>query len=131
MRHCIHLGEALGLGGIFFVAAPAKVGHIGQLGHIGGGIVSVLGQGSVAGFAGDIRMLAATMRLALLIVALEALLMPSVGDGASADRFERTRPVVSVFPEVFRHYDSPDEQEHRQPRKQNQCRANQVSGSPQ
>ena len=71
----------------------------------------------MTGFAGDIRMLAATVHLSLLIVALEALLVPGIGDGASADHFERTRPIMSVLPEVFRHYDNPDEQERCQPRK--------------
>jgi len=112
MRHCIHLVEALGLGGILFMAAPAKVGDIGQLRYISGGIVSVLGQCSMTRFAGDIGMLAAAMHLALLIVALEALLMPGIGDGTSADRFEGTRPIVSVFPEVSRHYDNSNEQKH-------------------
>ena len=116
MRHRSYLGEALGLGGILFVAAPAKVGHIRQLGNVGGWVVSVLGQRSMAGLAGDVCMLPPTMRLGLRIVALEALLMPGVGDGASADHIQRARPVMSVFPKIFRHYDSPDDQEHRQPR---------------
>jgi len=110
MRRRIHLVEAQGLGGILFVAAPAKVGHIGQLRYISGGIVSVLGQWSVTGLAGNLRMHSATVHLGLLIVALEALLMPGIGDGASADHFQRACPVVSVFPEVFGNYDNSDEQ---------------------
>jgi len=128
MRYSIDLVEALGLSGILFVAAPAKVGHIRKLGDIGGGVVSMPGQRSMTRFAGDLGMHATPVHLGLLIVALEALLMPGVGDRASADHFERARPVVPIFPKIFRHYDSPDEQEHRQPRKQYQCRANQVSG---
>jgi len=115
MRDGIHLVEALGLGGILFVAAPAKVGHIGQLGNVGGGVVSVLGQGSVTGLAGDLRMHSATVRLGLLIVALEALLMPGVGDGAGADQCERAGAVVSVFPKVFGNDDGPDEEKDPQP----------------
>ena len=130
MRHCIHLGEALGLGGILFVAAPAKVGHLRQLGYVGSGVVSVLGQRPVTGFAGDIRMLAATVHFAFLIVALEALLVAGIGDGASADHFERARPIVPIFPKVFRHYHSPNQQEHHQPGNQDQRGANQVSGIP-
>ena len=88
MRHRSYLGESLGLGGILFVAAPAKAGHIGQLGNIGGGVVSVLCQRSVTSFTGNLRVHATTMHLGFLIVTLEALLMPGVGDGASADRLK-------------------------------------------
>ena len=116
MRHCIHLREARGFGGVLFVAAPTEIGHVRQLGHMGDGVGSVLGERPMAGLAPDTGMLAATVHLALLIVALAALLMPGIGDGASADHLECARPVVSVFPEVLRHYDDPDEQEHCQPR---------------
>jgi len=103
MRYRRHLREALGFGGIFFVAAPAKVCHVGQLGHVGGGVGSVLGQRSMTGLAGDIRMLAPSMRLGFLVVAKDALAVPSVGDGASADHLECARPVMSVFPKVLGH----------------------------
>jgi hypothetical protein len=117
MSYRSHLREALGFGGIFFMAAPAEVCHIGQLGHVGGGVVSVLGQRTMTGLAGDIRMLALAMRLGFRIVTEEALAVPSVGDGASADHLECAPPVMSIHPKVLRHYDSPDEQEDREARK--------------
>ena len=116
VRHRIHLVEALGLGCVLLVAAPAKVGHIGQLGNVGSGVVGVLGQRSVTSFTGNLRVHTTTMQLGLLIVTLEALLVPGIADGAGADHFQRARPVMSVFSKVFGHYDSPDDQEHRQPR---------------
>jgi hypothetical protein len=57
----------------------------------------------MTGLAGDVRMLATAMRLGFLIVAKDALAVPSVGDGASADHIERARPVMSVHPKVLRH----------------------------
>ncbi len=116
MRHRIHLVEALGLSSVLLVAAPAKVGHIGQLGNVGSGVVSVFGQRSMTGFAGDLSVHSATVHLGLLSVAEEALLVPRIAEGAGADHSQRARPVMSVFPKVFGHYDSPDDQEHRQPR---------------
>jgi hypothetical protein len=69
MRDRIYLGKTLGLGGVFFMAAPAEVGDSGELGHIGNGVVSVLGQGAVTGLASNTSMLSPTMRLGFFIVA--------------------------------------------------------------
>ena len=63
VRDRIYLGKALGLGSVFFMAAPAEVGDIGQLGHIGNGVVSMFGQGAVAGFATNARVLTPVVRL--------------------------------------------------------------------
>src|ERR1035438_2383483 len=91
-----HLRKALGFGGIFFVTAPAEVGHLGQLGNVGAGIVGMLGQGSMAGFAGDVGMFAGGAELGLFVVAQHAGILPGVADGAGADQVERRRPVMAV-----------------------------------
>ena len=49
VRHGIHLRKSLGLGRIFFVAAAAEVGDVGQLGHIPTFGLDVFGLGTVAG----------------------------------------------------------------------------------
>ena len=71
LRVCdgIDLGKRFWLGSVFFMAAPAEVGDSGELGHIGNGVVSVLGQGAVTGLASNTSMLSPTMRLGFFIVA--------------------------------------------------------------
>jgi len=101
VRDGIHLGKPFRLGGVFFMAATAEVGYVGQLGHVGDGIVNVFGQRAVACLTMHIRMLARVMNLRLLVVAEGALASASIGDGERGDHVERTRPVVSIFPKVF------------------------------
>ena len=78
VRDGIHLGEAFRLGGVFFMAAPAEVGDVRQLGDIGDGVVSVFAQGAVAGLAIYTRMLSPAMHLGLVIVAEDALVVAGV-----------------------------------------------------
>ena len=130
MRDRIYLGKALGLGSVFFMAAPAEVGDIGQLGHVGNGIVSVFGQGSVAGFATNTRVLTPVVGLGLFLVAGDALASAGIGHGEGADHVEGARPVVSVFPEVLGHHGGAENQENSHSRQQDQPRTNQVPGIP-
>jgi len=81
------------------MAAAAQVGHIGELGFVGGRIVGVDGQRSVAGFAGNVGMLTGGPGGGLLVVAHDAGILPSEGDGVLADQFKRARPVVAILPE--------------------------------
>jgi len=109
MRYRIHLRKAFGLRGIFFVAAPAEVGHVGQFGHVGDGVGSMFGQWSMARFTPDAGMLPPAVHLRFLIMAENALVLASVGNRAGADHLERPRPVVSVFPKIFGHHNGSDD----------------------
>ena len=80
-----HLREGGRLGGVLFVAAAAEVGDIGQLGDVGGGVAGMLGEGTVAGFAGDVGVLAGGAGFGLVIVAQNALILAGVSDGALAE----------------------------------------------
>ena len=111
VRDRIDLGKALRLGSVFFMAAPAEVGDVGQLGHIGDGVVRMFGQGSVAGLATNSRMLSPVMHLGFFFVAGGALASAGIGNGQRADHVERARPVVSVFPKVLGHHGGAENQE--------------------
>ena len=50
----VDLRKTLGLGDVFEVAANTKMSNIGELGFYARGIVGVLGQRAVAGFAVDV-----------------------------------------------------------------------------
>jgi hypothetical protein len=116
VRDRLYLGEAGGLGSVFFVAAAAKVGYVRQLGHIGDGVVRMFGQGAVTGLATNSRMLPPAMHLGFIYVASSTLTSAGVGNGQSANHVKRARPVVSVFPKVFGHHGSADKQENARPR---------------
>src|ERR1035438_3864667 len=75
-----HLREVGGLGGVLFVAPAAEVGDIGQLGDVGGGVGGMLGEGTMAGFAGDVGVLAGGAGFGLVIVAHDALVLAGVGE---------------------------------------------------
>jgi hypothetical protein len=130
MRDRIYLGKVLGLGCVFLMAAPAEVGDIGQLGHVGNGIVSVFGQGAMAGFATNTRVLTPVVGLGLFLVASDALASAGIGHWERTDHVERARAVVSVFPEVLGHHGGAENQENPHSRQQDQPGANQVPGIP-
>ena len=130
MRDRIYLGKAFRFGSVLFVAAPAEVGDLGQLGHIGDGIVRMFGQGSVAGFATHSRVLSLAMHLGFIFVAGGTLASAGVGNGQRANHVERARPVVSIFPKVLGHHGSAHKQENACPRQQDQPGTNQMSRIP-
>jgi len=107
----IYLGKAFRLGGVFFMAAPAEVGYVGQLGHIRNGVVSVFGQGAVACLTMHIRVLTPVMHFGFLVMAEGALGSAGIRNGERGDHVERTGPVVSVFPKVFGNHCGADNQE--------------------
>jgi len=114
MRDRIHLGEALGLGGILFVATPAEVGHIGQLGDMGRGVIRMLGQRSMARLAGHSRVLAAAVHFALCVVTHHTLFVAGISNRPGGDHVERTRAVVSIFPKVLGHHQGAENQKGSQ-----------------
>jgi len=128
VRYGIHLGKGFRLGSVFFMAAPAEVGDIGQFGHVGDGVVHMFGQGAVACLTMYTRMLTCVMHLGFLVVADRALASASIGNGERGDHVKRTRPVVSVFSKVFGYHNGPDNQEDNHSRQQDERGTNQVSG---
>ncbi len=130
VRDRIHLRKTLRLGSVFFVAAPAEVGYVRQLGHIGNGVVSVFSQGAMAGLATNLRVLSPAMRLGFGIVAEDALASASIGNGERADHVDCTCPIVSKFPKVLGHHGGAENQKNTHSRQQDQPRANQVSRIP-
>ena len=72
MFHRDHLGKALGLGGIFFVAPRAQSGNIWQRGFKVHWIGYVLGLGPVTAFAGNVRVFAGGTRVRLILVTSHA-----------------------------------------------------------
>ena len=93
-----HLREGRRLGRILFVTLAAEVGDIGELGDVGGGVVCMLREGTVAGFAGDVGVLTGGAGFGLVIVAQNALVLASVSDGALPDFRQRGGAVVPVLP---------------------------------
>ena len=117
VRYGINLGEALGFGSIFFMAAPAEVGYVGQLGHVGDGVVHMFGQRSVTGLTADSRVLPRVVHLSFVFMARGALASTSIGDRQRTDHIERARPVVSVFPKVLGYHNGANHQENSHPEK--------------
>jgi len=127
VRDRIDLGKTLRLGRVIFMAAAAEIGYVGQLGDIGGGVVRVFGQGAVAGFASNTRMLTPVMHLGFFIVAEGALASAGIGNWERGNGVERTRRVMSVFPKVLGHHGGAENQENTHCRQQDQPGTNQVS----
>ena len=117
------LGEPLGLGGVLFVAAAAEVGDVGKFGDDGAGVVGVGGKGTVAGFAGDVGVLAGGASLGFVIMAQDAGVLSGVGDGALADGVQGAGAVVAVLTEVFRDDGAADGQEEAESGEENEGRA--------
>ena len=122
------LRKVLGLGRILLMAAAAEVGDFGQLGYVGGGIVGVLRQRTMAGFAGDVGVFSRGARLAFVIVAHDAGLLAGVGDRMLANEVEGAGPVVAVLAESFGNDRAADYQEDHHGGEQDKGRPNQVSG---
>ena len=93
-----HLREGGRLSCVLFVAPAAEVGDIGELGDVGGGVIGMLGEGTVAGFAGDVGVLTGGASFGLVIVAQNALVLAGVGDGALTDFRQRSGAVMPVLP---------------------------------
>lgn len=111
VRHGNHLREACRFSRIFFVAAPAEIGNVGQFGHIGYGIIRVFGQWPVTSLAPHVRVLSAGMRLGFINVAGLALAAASIPNRAGGDHVERPRAVVPILAKVLGHDGGPDDQE--------------------
>jgi hypothetical protein len=123
-----HLRECGGLGRVLFMTPSAEVGDIGELGDVGGGVAGMLGEGTVAGFAGDVGVLTGGAGFGLVIVAQNALVLAGVGDGALTDFHQRGGAVVPVLAEgLGDDYGTYDEEDTERGDQDNR-RADEVSG---
>ena len=122
-----HLWKTAGLGGVLFMAAPAEIGDIRAFRDVGGGIVGVLGEGPVAGLAGDVRMLAGFAGVSLVVVAHDAGILAGIGDGPLPYGGERARAVVAVLAEVLGDHRAADRQEKAESGQEDDGRANEMS----
>ena len=111
VRHGIDLGKSLGLGSIFFMAAAAEIGDIGQLGDVPTFCLNVFCLRTVAGLAGHARMLSRIMHFGFGIVTEGALASARVGDWRGRDHVQGSRAIVSVQAKVFGYHDGANNQE--------------------
>jgi len=125
-----HLGEGAWLGRVFFVAAPAEVGDVGQLRNVRRGIVGVLCQGPMTGFARYVSVFAGGACFGFVIMAEYAGVLPGVSDGVLADQRKRTGTIVAVLSEGFGDNRAAHYQKDSQASQQNQGRANQMTSVP-
>ena len=123
-----YLREVFGLGGVLLVAAAAEVGDSRQFGDVRGRIFGVLRQRPVAGFAGHVRVLAGGAGFAFVVVAHQAGVLPSIGEGVLADEVERAGAIVAVLPEGLGDNRTANYQEERHGSQQDQSGPHQMSG---
>ena len=96
------LRESFGLGAVGFVAAGADDGGVELRRFDGGGIVSMLGLGSVAGFAWNDHVLALLLLLHNVGVAGLAHVVAGMGDGPGRGFGDGGAAIVSVLTEATR-----------------------------
>jgi hypothetical protein len=108
------------------MAAAAQIGHVGKFGNVSRGVVGVLRQRTMAGFAGDVGVFAGGAGSGLFVVAHRAGILPGKGDGVAANEFERARSVMAVFSECFGDNGATYDQKDRQCGQQNHGRPYQM-----
>jgi hypothetical protein len=124
------LGKASWLGRVFFVATPAEVGNVGQLRNVRRGIVGMLRQGAMTGFARYVSVLAGCARFGLVVMAENASVLPRVSDGPLPDQPKRTGAIVAVLSKSLGDNRATHHQKYGQAGQQNQSRANQMTCVP-
>jgi hypothetical protein len=122
-----HLREARWFGRILLMTAPAQVGDIGQLRHVGHWVVRMFREGAMAGFAGDVRVLSHRARLSLIVVAEHARVLPGKSHGTRPDGIECGWAVVPVLAKPFGNDKGTDEQENAKDGRQNDRWPDQMS----
>ena len=123
-----HLRETLGFRGVLFMTARTENGHVGQRGFDVDEVGRVPGLRPMAGFAGDMSVFAGGARLGLLIMAGDALGLPTKADRMLANQAESRRPVVAVCAEILGDHSPSNHQEQSQSHHQNQGGAGEMSG---
>lgn len=130
VRHSSDLGNSLGFGSIFFMAAAAEIGDIGQLGNVATFRLYVFCLGTVAGLARHTRMFSRIVHFGFGIVAERALASARIGDWRRRDHVQGSRAVVSVEPKVFGNHGGANDEEDNQSSQKDQSGTNQVSRIP-
>ena len=116
-------GKSFGLGAVGFVAAGADDGGVELRRLYRCGIVSMLGLGSVAGFAGDNHMPALLFMIDDVGMAGLAYIVAGEGDGPGRDLSNGSAAIVSVLAKALRNdegaqgdeCDHCDRHDHREP----------------
>ena len=125
-----HLREALGLGRVLFMAAPAEVGYIGEDRLVGGRVVGMLRQRPVTGFAGHVGVLSGGARLALVVMTHQTHILAGESDGFRPDQRQRLGAVMAVLAESFRHHGGADGQKEAEAENKNYCRTYEMARVP-
>jgi hypothetical protein len=99
-----YLRKVPGLGGIFFMTAPAKIGDIRQLRDVSRGVFGMLCQRTVAGLTSDMGVFARGANLGLVVMAHYTGVLPGIGDRVLANQIERPGAVVAVLAKGFGHH---------------------------
>jgi len=106
------LGETLGLGRIFLVAAAAKGGNVRQLGLDRTRIIGVLCLRTVASLAGHVGVPATGARFGFVVMTGHAGILAREGDWPLPDSIERTRAIVTILAESLGDYRLAHQQKH-------------------
>ncbi|HLK69250.1 MAG TPA: hypothetical protein VKU19_37720 [Bryobacteraceae bacterium] len=119
-----YLREFGRLGGVLLMTATTQVGNFGKFGDMRTGIVGMQRQGTVAGFAGHLGMLAGGPGGGLVSMTHHTSILSGKGSGMLAIEFERTWPIVAVLPECLWDNGAANYQEERQNGQQYHGRSN-------
>ena len=130
VRDGIDLGKPFRFGSVFFVAVPAEVGDVRQLGGIAAFSLHMFGLRTVAGFALHTCMLSRVMNFGFSIVAEGALATSCIGNRRRGNHVQCSRAVVPVFAKVFRDHGSANNEEENHSSQNDQSGTNQVSRIP-
>jgi hypothetical protein len=130
MLGCNHLREGPRLGSVLFVAAPAEIGDVGQLGNVPRRVVRMLCQRAMARFAGDVSVLAGCPRLGFGIMTDNAGILPCVRDGPLPHHGQGAGTIVAVLSKGFGDDRAAQYQKGGQASQQNQGRPNQMTCIP-
>lgn len=130
VRDGIDLGKPFRLGGVLFVAPPAEVGDVRQLGGIAAFSLHMFGLRTVAGLASHPRMLSRVMNFGFSIVAEGALASTRIGNRRRGNHVQRSRPVVSVLAKVLGYHGGANDEEDHHSSQKDQSGTNQVSRIP-
>lgn len=106
----MNLREIHGLGVTGFMAADAELRDIRQLRLDACGILGMLGERSVAGLAGDVRVAPGLFHIVDVVVAAFAGFMAGIGNGVSHDFVERGAPIEAVLTKTLRYQKTPDDE---------------------
>jgi hypothetical protein len=122
----VDLRESLGLGRAGRVTANAEDGGI-EFGWGNGGIVGVLGERSMAGFAVDVCVLAGLLGIQDVGMAGLAGLMSGEVDWAGGDLGDGGAAIVAILAETLGHDEMPDYEKHEEEEYEQKCEPEKMS----